>query len=134
MSESETQDPRNFLKKGDLKYGEAYRTTKAWTWSDYDKKMAKVIVPADELLIYRISESVRKDAEHVMFVWLSQRITICLLATETAIIYVRHRDWDERHNSLNITEREDDTGKIKLIPRGTFGEDSATAKNESRDS
>lgn len=106
---------RNCLKRDQLKYGEAYRTTKKFTWSNYDQEMARIEVPANELLIYRISRPTRKDKrENVLFVWLDKGITVCLSTSEKSILFLKHMEWEERHKNLSITEREDDTQQIKI--------------------
>jgi len=133
--EAKVEPQKNYLKRSKLKYGEAYRTTKTFAWSNYDQRMEKVVVPVDALLIYRVSKpTYQKDHENVLFVWLDKKITICLSTNEKSILYVRHVEWDKRHKTLDVTEREDDTQPFKIIPKGAFKEDSNSDERESLDS
>lgn len=119
MSDKKPKKKRigNSLKRDKLKYGEAYRTTKKFTWSNFDNKMRKIEVPADELLIYRISKPTKTKRENVMFVWVRKGVTVCLSTSEDSILFLKHMEWEDRHRKLDLTEREDDTKKIKTQPR-----------------
>lgn len=125
---------KNGIIPGDLKYGEAYRTTKQFTWSNFDKKMARTLVPANELLLFRCFKPYKKGLELALFVWLEKKTTICLSVEEKrSVLFVKHMEWDKRHEKLDLTEREDDTIKTKIQKEENLGEDSKSNGGESLD-
>jgi hypothetical protein len=85
----------------DLVYGEAYRTTAEYTWSDFDNNNAHMTVPENELLIFRSFKAYpkKKASNLALFVWVNRRTTICLVTSdETPLLSVEHLEWERRHN------------------------------------
>lgn len=123
------------MKHTELAYGEAYRTTKAITWSDHDNNLAHVRVPADELLIFRsfVPHSKKQKTELALFVWLNVKKTICLMVSEKqTVMSLKHVDWDKRHESLGAEREDDDTIKIRHEETTDVGESSdGAAEGES---
>ena len=102
------------VKSTELRYGEAYRTTQPYTWSNYDGQLARVLVPADELLIFRSFIPFNKEnkTELALFVWLEKKFTICLsVGEEASLFYVKHIEWENRHDSTPAPKMIDDLSK-----------------------
>lgn len=108
------------VKNTELRYGEAYRTTKDFTWSNYDGRLDKVLVPAHELLIFRsfIPFNKKKKTELALFVWLERKITICLsVGEEASLFYVKHVKWEKRHSPIvaSLKKAKDENTQTKPV-------------------
>ena len=92
------------VETSELKFGEVYQTTKDYTWSNYDDRLSKILVPTGETLIFRsfLPLDTGNNTELALFVWLSKRITVCLsVGKEASLFYVKHVEWDSRHEEVN---------------------------------